>query len=135
MIIGMLEGGEIRIYKSIDDVLSEWGKYSADLASEVIVLYDDDGVWLKPFFNYVPRAWYRRYKKAEPASLRKDYQDSLGHRLKYKLVSVSLEKASKEEQEYQEPLGYLLRYEATSLARNTFVKTLEELAEIYPYDG
>ena len=47
MVIGVLEYGEVRLYESMDQVMREWGPYPADVASQVIVFYDTDGVWLE----------------------------------------------------------------------------------------
>ena len=51
VVIGVLEYGEVRLFESMDQVMKEWGPYAADVVSEVIVFYDNDGVWLEPVFT------------------------------------------------------------------------------------
>ena len=109
MVIGVLETGEVRLYASLAAAMEEWGDYLSDLASDVIVLYDEDGTWLKPVETY-GRKWYQ---------------------LRPRLMSVELRRAS--EDEYHDSLGYLLKHEATTLASNPFVRSLEQLRQMYPW--
>ena len=51
VVIGVLEYGEVRLFESMDQVMKEWGPYGADMASEVIVFYDTNGVWLESVFT------------------------------------------------------------------------------------
>ena len=70
MVIGVLEYGEVRLFESMDHVMREWGPYPADVASEVIVFYDTNGVWLEPVFT---RGFTLRRNTTPDASV-----DSLG---------------------------------------------------------
>jgi hypothetical protein len=111
MIVGFVEGGEVRVYESLDKVMVEWGKFPFDLLTEVITLYEDDGTWLMPSGVYEPRKFLPWLKR---------------------LSSVTFERASATEHARDE-LGYLLAYEAASLAPNTQVSSLEDLRRRYPF--
>jgi len=73
MVIGVLEYGEVRLFESMDQVMREWGPYPADVASEVVVFYDTDGVWLEPVFSRGIKAFTLRRNTTPDASV-----DSLG---------------------------------------------------------
>ena len=73
MVIGILEYGEVRLFESLDQVMREWGPYPADVASEVVVFYDTDGVWLEPVFSRGIKAFTLRRNTTPDASV-----DSLG---------------------------------------------------------
>ena len=111
MIVGFVEGGEVRVYESLDKVMIEWGKFPFDLLSEVITLYDEDGTWLMPSGIYEPRKFLPWLKR---------------------LSSVTFERASATEHARDE-LGYLLAYEAASLVQNAQVSSLEDLRRRYPF--
>lgn len=110
MIIGLVEHGEVRVYESLEKVMLEWGRFPNDLLSEVIVLYDDDGSWLKPVGVYEPRKFFPWLQK---------------------LRSVHFEHASAAD-EGQDELSYLLAFEAVSVAPNGLVSSLDELRRRYP---
>ena len=112
MIIGYLTTGEIRVYEDIDSVISEWGQYLIDLVSEEIILYDNDGAWLKPIEKYAQRTWYRWYKKLES--------------VEFKRVEIV--------DSTQDSLSFLLKYEATTLTKNKYVESLDELRKLYPHN-
>ena len=112
MIIGVVETEEVRLYASISEAMEEWGSYPTDIASDVVVFYDEDGTWLKPVMKYA-RRWYQ---------------------LKPRVVSVELRRATADE--YEDPLGYKLQYEVSRLAPNALVSSLEQLRALYPHkDG
>jgi hypothetical protein len=105
MIIGFVEDGEVRVYDDLSQAMEEWARFPEDLLSDVIVLYDDDGAWLKPVPSYAPRTWFPWRRK---------------------LLSVDMVRAVKDGDQ-QDSLGYLLSHEAASLAPNHLVSSLEEL--------
>ncbi len=109
IVIGVLEYGEVRLYESMDQVMKDWGPYPADVASEVIVFYDTDGVWLEPVFTRARRrpglregikAFTLRRNTTPDASV-----DSIG----------------------------LALFEATSLAPNRHCNSLDELRARFPF--
>lgn len=110
MIFGILEYGEVRLFDDLDEVLREWGPYSDDVASETIVFYDADGIWLKPIIGAGPRRWagMRRGKK-----------------------TFTLERSNLLEPSV-DPTGLAL-LEATSLLPNRHFRTLEELRARFPH--
>jgi len=73
VVIGVLEYGEVRLFESLDQVMREWGPYPADVASEVVVFYDTDGVWLEPVFSRSIKAFTLRRNTTPDASV-----DSVG---------------------------------------------------------
>ena len=73
VVIGVLEYGEVRLFESMDQVMKEWGPYAADVVSEVIVFYDNDGVWLEPVFTRGIEAFTLRRNTTPDASV-----DSIG---------------------------------------------------------
>ena len=73
MVIGVFEYDEVRLFESMDQVMREWGPYPADVASEVIVFYDTDGVWLEPVFTRGSNAFTLRRNTTPDASV-----DSIG---------------------------------------------------------
>jgi hypothetical protein len=111
VVIGIVETGEARVYASINTALAEWGLYPTDIASEVVIFYDNDGTWLKPVERYM-RKWYH---------------------LRPQLVSVELRRAEPDDT-YQDKLGYMLRHEVVKLAPNSFVTSLEQLRQMHPWD-
>jgi len=111
MIVGVLENGEVRVYESLEKVMLEWGRSPADLLSEVIVLYDDDGSWLKPVGVYGSRKFLPWLQK---------------------LRSVYFERTDAA-QAGQDELSYLLALEAVSVAPNDLVSSLDELRRRYPF--
>jgi hypothetical protein len=112
MVIGIVEDGEARVYSSLAEAMDEWKKFPADLASDVIIFYDEDGTWLRPAESYLPVTWYRWRRK---------------------LASVVLERAGKTD-DYQDPLPFLLHTQVTRLAPNKIIQSLDELKAKYPWN-
>jgi len=104
MIIGVIENSEVRVFEDIDEVMREWKPYPSDVASEVIVFYDEDGTWLEPVFKELPRRWFGLKGGIEFLELRR---------------SSSHGKAI-------DPINLAL-YEAKTLVPNRHVSSLEEL--------
>jgi hypothetical protein len=111
MIIGYLEDGHVRIYPDLDAALEEWAPYPTDLLSDVVRLYQDDGVWLKPEAVYVPRRWL-------------PWLTRLSH------VNLKPADAASEQ---EDTLEYLLAHEAVALVPNKHVTSLDQLRQRYPY--
>lgn len=109
LVIGVLEYGEVRLYESTDQVLREWGPYPADVASQVIVFYDTDGVWLEPVFT----------RGGRRPGLRKGIKAFTLRRNTTPDASV-------------DSVGLAL-FEATSLAPNRHCNSLDELRTRFPF--
>lgn len=109
MIIGVLEDGEITLFDDLDHVMREWGRHPADVASEVIVFYDEDGVWLEPLVT-TRRRWLGLGETIDGFTLRRNAAPGPGI----------------------DPLGLAL-LEASSLTPNKYVKSLDELKARYPF--
>lgn len=79
MIIGVLEYGEVRVYAGEADALAEWGSAPEDLASQVIVLYAEDGAVLAPVIEERPRRWFGLARgRPGTAGLRRMSHDDFG---------------------------------------------------------
>lgn len=112
MIIGVLEYGEVRIYDDLDAALAEWGPYPSDLLSYVIVLYDENGVWLEPVATPGPRRWLGLRRGIDRVTLR---------------PSVS-------PRQPVDPIGLALE-EAEDLVPNRHFASLAELRARFPFTG
>ncbi len=110
MIIGVLEYGEVRLFEDEDQLLREWGSYSRDVESGVIVFYDADGVWLEPIVTPSPRRWLGLKRGAETFTLRRNCAPD---------PSV-------------DPIGVALA-EATSLVSSRHVSSLDDLRKRFPF--
>ena len=110
VVIGVLEYGEVRLFESMDQVMREWGPYPADVASQVIVFYDADGVWLEPVFTRGRRLGLREDIKA--FTLRRNTTPDAS------VDSIAL-----------------ALFEATSLAPNRHCDSLDELRARFPFSN
>ena len=111
MIIGVLEDGEVRLFDDIAEVIRAWGSYPDDVASEVIVFYDADGVWFKPILSTGPKRW---------AGLRPSSKNFTLERSDHPDPTV-------------DPLSVAL-HQATVLAPNRYFNSLAELRTRFPYE-
>ncbi len=113
MIVGFVENGEVRVYENLPQAMDEWAEFPIDLLSDAIVLYDDDGTWLKPVASYAPREWFPWLKR---------------------LVAVEMIRSDPSDEPPDE-LGYLLHHEAVSVVPNSVVGSLDELRQRYPWNA
>jgi len=109
MIIGVLEDGAVTLFDNLDHVMGEWGRHPSDVASEVIIFYDEDGVWLEPLVT-MRRRWLGLRETIDSFTLRRNASPNPGI----------------------DPLGLAL-FEATSLTPNPYVKSLDELKTRFPF--
>ena len=109
MIIGVLENGDVTLFDNLDQVMREWGRHPADVASEVITFYDEDGVWLEPLVT-MRRRWLGLGQRIDSFTLRRNPSPGPGI----------------------DPVGLAL-FEATSLTSNPHVKSLDELRTKFPF--
>ena len=93
--------------------MTEWEPFPSDVASEVVVFYDEDGTRLRPVEQYASRKWFQ---------------------LQPTLLSFELEREPAQVTS-SDRIGYLLKYETTNLAPNPIVGSLEKLREMFPWKG
>ena len=109
MIIGVLEDGDVTLFDNIEHVMRVWERHPSDVASEVIIFYDEDGVWLEPLVTTRPR-WLGLGVTIDGFTLRRNPAPGPGI----------------------DPLGLAL-FEASSLTPNRYVKSLDELRARFPF--
>jgi len=110
MIIGVGEYGEVTIFDNLDHVMREWGRHASDVASEVIVFYDEDGVWLEPLVT-MRRRWLGLGERIDSFTLRRNPSPGPGI----------------------DPVGLAL-FESSGLIPNPYFKSLEELRAKFPFE-
>jgi hypothetical protein len=109
MVIGVLEDGEVELFDNLDHVMREWGRHASDVASEVIIFYDEDGVWLEPLVT-MRRRWLGLRETIDSFTLRRNASPGPGI----------------------DPIGLAL-FESSSLTPNPYVKSLDELRTRFPF--
>ena len=109
MIIGVLEDGEVTLFDNLDHVMREWGRHPSDVASEGIIFYDEDGVWLEPVVT-MRRRWLGLRESIDSFTLRRNPAPG---------PSI-------------DPVGLAL-FESSGLAPNPYVKSLDELRTRFPF--
>ena len=108
MVIGVVEGGEVRVFDDLAHAAREWAPYPDDVESEVIVFYDSDGSWLKPVTTREPRRLFGLLPGAKRFELvRETAQDSV------------------------DPI-WLALLEASILVQNVHIGSLAELRARFP---
>jgi hypothetical protein len=109
MIIGVLEDGAVELFDDLDHVMREWARHAPDVASEVIIFYDEDGVWLEPLVT-MRRRWLGLRETIDSFTLRRNASPGPGI----------------------DPVGLAL-FESSSLAPNPYVTSLDELRTRFPF--